>query len=124
MVKPAGSTARQVPAIEPKPAVLTLGVRDFATTRKFYLVELGWRPTFEVPDEGLFIQVAGGMLLAFRGVENLSAEADGAGFGDRTSPIALAHNVDSPGLRFSQIDPRGASQRDSNFRSVCSRIRS
>lgn len=44
----------------------------------------------------LFIQVAGGMLLAFWGVEDLDREAGPIGFGEKAPPVALAHNVDHP----------------------------
>lgn len=44
----------------------------------------------------LFIQVAGGMLLAFWGVEDLDREAGPLGFGEKAPPVALAHNVDHP----------------------------
>ncbi len=82
--------------IDPKLTVLTLGVRDLAATRRFYVDGLGWKPTLEVAGEVIFIQVAGGMLLAFWGVDDLATEAGSIGFGDQAPPIALAHNVDSP----------------------------
>lgn len=75
---------------------MTLGVRDLAATRRFYVDGLGWKPTLEVPGEVIFIQVAGGMLLAFWGVESLAAEAGEVGFGELAPPVALAHNVESP----------------------------
>ena len=87
---------RGAPPIDPKLTILTLGVRDLAATRRFYVDGLGWRPTAEVEGEVIFIQVAGGMLIAFWGVEDLAGEAGEVGFGEQAPPIALAHNVDSP----------------------------
>ncbi len=82
--------------MEPKLTVLTLGVRDRAATRRFYVEGLGWEPTLEVEDDVIFIQVAGGMLLGFWDVASLAGEAGAIGFGEQAPPIALAHNVDSP----------------------------
>jgi len=64
-------------------------------TRRFYVEGLGWEPAFEVRGEVLFIQVAGGMLLAFWNIEELSGEAGPAGFGEQAPPVSLAHNVPS-----------------------------
>lgn len=76
--------------------VLTLGVRDLGASRRFYVDGLGWPPAFEVPGDVLFIQVAGGMLLAFWGVDDLDREAGPVGFGEKAPPVTLAHNVDDP----------------------------
>ena len=89
-------SAGEARTIDPKLTVLTLGVRDLAATRRFYVDGLGWKPTLEVTGEVIFIQVAGGMLLAFWGVDDLAAEAGPIGFGDQAPPVALAHNVGSP----------------------------
>jgi catechol 2,3-dioxygenase-like lactoylglutathione lyase family enzyme len=76
---------------------ITLGVRDLAAARRFYIDGLGWRPTLEVPGEVCFVQVAPGVLLALWPAVDLHADigsgpAPGAA---ATAPIAFAHNVDS-----------------------------
>lgn len=82
--------------MEPKLTVLTLGVRDLDAARRFYVDGLGWEPTLEVAGEVIFIQVAGGMLLALWPVDALAGEAGAVGFGEQAPPVALAHNVGSP----------------------------
>ena len=82
--------------MEPKVSVITLGVRDLARSRKFYVEGLGWRPTLEVEGEVIFIQVAGGQLLALWEVTEMAREAGAIGHSAKAPPITLGHNVDSP----------------------------
>ena len=82
--------------MEPKVTVLTLGVRDLGISRRFYVDGLGWEPTTEIPGEVIFIQVAGGQLLALWSVDELAREAGAVGHSSKAPPIALGHNVDSP----------------------------
>src|SRR5579863_6650838 len=51
-------------------SVLTLGVRDLAASRKFYVQGLGWKPAFENNDI-IFFQ-AGGMVFALFAHEQLA----------------------------------------------------
>lgn len=82
--------------MEPRLNVVTLGVRDLAISRRFYVEGLGWEPTLEVPGEVIFIQVAGGQLLALWSVEEMVREAGSVGHSAKAPPITLGHNVDSP----------------------------
>ncbi|MBK5233347.1 MAG: VOC family protein [Thermoleophilia bacterium] len=81
--------------MEPKITVLTLGVRDLAISRRFYVEGLGWEPLVEVPGDVIFIQVAGGQVLALWSVDELAREAGSIGHSAKAPPIAIGHNVDS-----------------------------
>lgn len=72
-------------------SLVTLGVKDLAASKKFYLDGLGWKPAFE-NEEITFFQ-AGGMILALFLRDHLAADlqADPATFG--RAPMALAYNV-------------------------------
>jgi uncharacterized protein len=74
-------------------SIVTVGVADVAAARRFYVDGLGWEPTFELPGEVCFIQVAHGVLLALWGRDEL-AEDSGAPVtpGDN---VSLARNVES-----------------------------
>jgi catechol 2,3-dioxygenase-like lactoylglutathione lyase family enzyme len=76
-------------------SVVTLGVRDLAASRRFYVEGLGWRPAQEHP-EVIFFQT-GGMVFALYVREKLAEDlgANAASFG--RASIALAHNVRSKG---------------------------
>jgi catechol 2,3-dioxygenase-like lactoylglutathione lyase family enzyme len=78
---------------------ITLGVPDLAAARRFYVDGLGWRPTLDVEDEVVFLQVGHGLLLALWGAENLEADVGSGSPGQAlpagAAPIALAHNVAS-----------------------------
>ena len=82
--------------MEPKVSVLTLGVRDLERSRRFYVEGLGWKPTLEVEGEVIFIQVAGGQVLALWEVTELAREAGHVGHSAKAPPMAIGHNVDSP----------------------------
>lgn len=81
--------------MEPKVTVLTLGVRSLAISRRFYVEGLGWKPLVEVEGEVIFIQVAGGQVLALWSVDELAREAGRVGHSAKAPPIAIGHNVDS-----------------------------
>jgi hypothetical protein len=74
-------------------SIVTVGVADVAASRRFYVEGLGWEPTFELPGDVCFIQVAHGVLLALWGRDAL-AEDSGAPVtaGDG---VSLACNVGS-----------------------------
>jgi catechol 2,3-dioxygenase-like lactoylglutathione lyase family enzyme len=74
-------------------SMLTLGVRDLAVARQFYVGGLGWAPAFEVEDDVVFITVGPGFLLGLWSRDSLSAEAGGLYTGDEPAPISLAHMV-------------------------------
>src|SRR4029077_12504924 len=62
-------------------SVLTLGVKDMAASRKFYVDGLGWKPAFENNDI-IFFQT-GGMVFALFARDQLAADfdADPSSFG-------------------------------------------
>jgi len=72
-------------------SVVTLGVRDLGTSKRFYLDGFGWKPVFE-NEEILFFQT-GGMIFALFLRDQLAADfqADPTTFGH--APMALAYNV-------------------------------
>lgn len=81
--------------MDPKVTVITLGVRDLERSRRFYVEGLGWRPTLEVENEVIFIQVAGGQLLALWEVTEMAREAGAIGHSHKAPPMTLGHNVDT-----------------------------
>jgi predicted lactoylglutathione lyase len=72
-------------------SVVTLGVKNLGTAKKFYVDGLGWKPAFE-NEEIIFFQT-GGMIFALFLRDHLAADfqADPATFG--RAPMALAYNV-------------------------------
>lgn len=84
--------------MEPRLDVLTLGVRDLAVARRFYVDGLGWSPRLEVAQEVVFVQVGHGLLLALYGADDLARDTgdDGAA-GRSTAPVTvtLGHIVHS-----------------------------
>jgi catechol 2,3-dioxygenase-like lactoylglutathione lyase family enzyme len=82
--------------VEPRVNYNTLGTRDLAAARRFYVDGLGWQPTFEVPDEVVFIQVAPGLLLTLWWADKLDADVgDGSRSSEGTPAASFAHNVAS-----------------------------
>jgi catechol 2,3-dioxygenase-like lactoylglutathione lyase family enzyme len=74
-------------------SMLTLGVRDLAVARRFYVDALGWVPAFDLPGDVCFIKVGPGLLLGLWSRDALSAETGGVYAGDEPAPISLAHMV-------------------------------
>lgn len=74
--------------------LVTLGVRDFQTSKRFYTDTLGWKPSSNSNDDVTFFQ-AGGMVLSIYPREKLAEDAlvsaEGSGFGGFT----LAYNARS-----------------------------
>jgi predicted lactoylglutathione lyase len=85
--------------MEQRISIVTLGVRDLATSRRFYVDGLGWKPAFE-NKEIVFFQ-AGGMIFALFLRNELAKdfEADALTFG--RAAMALAHNVRTK----AEVDP-------------------
>lgn len=79
--------------MDPSMSMLTLGVRDLAVARHFYVDALGWPPAFEVEDDVCFIKVGPGLLLGLWSRDALSAETGGLYAGGEPAPISLAHMV-------------------------------
>jgi uncharacterized protein len=83
--------------MEQRLTLVTLGVRDLPTARRFYVEGLGWEPTLDL-DEVVFLQVAPGVLLALWPATDLHADIDPERppfAAADAAPIALAHNVGS-----------------------------
>ncbi len=72
---------------------ITLGTRDIAAARRFYVEGLGWKPTFEVDGEVVFIQVGPGLLLSLWDRDEMAKDI-GAAVTPGNS-ITFAHNVDT-----------------------------
>lgn len=74
--------------------LITLGVRDFKTSKKFYTEALGWKPSSSSNEDVTFFQ-AGGIVLSIYQREKLAEDAlvdpEGNGFAGFT----LAYNAQS-----------------------------
>lgn len=91
--------------MEPRVTVITLGVRDRAESRRFYVDGLGWSPMLEVDGDVLFIQVGYGLLLCLWSIDDLAADAgEDVGHGHNAPPISLGHNVASADEVYSILD--------------------
>jgi uncharacterized protein len=80
-------------------SIVTLGVKDLSTSKRFYSDGLGWKPAFE-NNEIIFFQ-AGGMVFALFLRDKLAEDfqADPATFG--RAAMALAYNVRTK----AEVDP-------------------
>ena len=78
--------------------LITLGVRDFEKSKKFYSEILGWK--ISRPQEGIAFFQAGGVVLAIYPREKLAEDALVSPMGSGFSGITLAYNAHSE----SQVD--------------------
>src|SRR5215468_8190148 len=85
--------------MEQRISLVTLGVKDLAASKRFYVDALGWKAVFE-NKEIIFFQV-GGMIFALFLREKLAEDfqVDAASFG--RAAVALAYNVRTRG----EVDP-------------------
>ena len=74
--------------------LITLGVRDFEKSRKFYTEILDWKPTSGSNDDISFFHM-GGVLLAIYPREKLAEDAMTTPEGNGFSGITLAYNAQS-----------------------------
>lgn len=74
--------------------LVTLGVKDFETSKKFYTEILGWRPSNASSDDTAFFQ-AGGVVLSIYSREKLAEDALVSAQGSGFSGITLAYNARS-----------------------------
>ncbi len=74
--------------------LVTLGVRDFEKSKKFYTEILGWQPSSASQDDVAFFQ-AGGVVLSIYPREKLAEDALTSAEGSGFSGIALAYNTKS-----------------------------
>lgn len=73
--------------------IITLGVLDFESSKKFYAEMLGWKISSEQEDIAFF--QAGGVVLALYPREALAEDALTSVVGSGFAGITLAHNVRS-----------------------------
>jgi predicted lactoylglutathione lyase len=80
-------------------SIVTLGVKDLALSKKFYVHGLGWKPVFE-NNEIIFFQT-GGMIFALFLRDHLTQDfgADPKSYGN--APMALGYNVRAK----NEVDP-------------------
>src|SRR5215469_9797492 len=87
----ASSVIEEGQTMDQRISIVTLGVKDLAVSRRFYVDGLGWKPAFE-NKEIIFFQ-SGGMVFALFLRDKLAEDfrADPTTFG--RAAVALAHNV-------------------------------
>jgi predicted lactoylglutathione lyase len=85
--------------MEQRVSVVTLGVKDLGTAKKFYVDGLGWKPVFE-NKEIIFFQT-GGMVLALFLRDQLAADFEGDARSFGRAAVALGYNVRLK----SEVDP-------------------
>jgi catechol 2,3-dioxygenase-like lactoylglutathione lyase family enzyme len=74
--------------------IITLGVRNFETSKKFYTEILGWQPSSAGQGDIAFFQ-AGGMILSIYPREKLAEDALTDPEGHSWAGITLGHNARS-----------------------------
>jgi catechol 2,3-dioxygenase-like lactoylglutathione lyase family enzyme len=77
-----------------QPHIITLGVRDFAESLKFYKETLGWTPAKASQDDVAFFQT-GGVAFAIYPREKLAEDSLALPEGTEFSGITLAYNAGS-----------------------------
>ena len=85
--------------MEQRVSIVTLGVKNLAVSRRFYVDGLGWKPVYE--DKEIIFFQAGGMVFALFLRDKLAEDfqANPATFG--RAPMALAYNVRAK----NEVDP-------------------
>ena len=73
--------------------IVTLGVRDLETSRKFYAETLGWK--ISRPQEGVVFFQAGGVVLALFPREELAKDAQISSEASGFAGFSLAYNAQS-----------------------------
>ncbi|EMY34050.1 glyoxalase/bleomycin resistance protein/dioxygenase [Arthrobacter crystallopoietes BAB-32] len=84
--------------MKPQVSAVTLGVRDLARSRRFYVDGLGWQPLAEQTGEIFFIQIAPGQILALWDVASMRGEYGDVGHctDGPAAPLSLGRNANSP----------------------------
>jgi uncharacterized protein len=85
--------------MEQRISIVTLGVKDLARSRQFYVDGLGWEPAFE-HEEIVFFQT-GGIVFALFLRDQLAADFNGDAKDFGKSAMALGYNVRSQ----DEVDP-------------------
>jgi uncharacterized protein len=85
--------------MEQRISLVTLGVKDLVTSKRFYVDGLGWKPAFE--NEAIIFFQAGGLIFALFLRDKLAEDfqVNPATFG--RAAVALAYNVRAK----SEVDP-------------------
>jgi uncharacterized protein len=85
--------------MEQRISIVTLGVKDLGTSRRFYVDGLGWKPVYE--DKEIIFFQTGGLVFALFLRDKLAEDfhADPATFG--RAAMALAYNVRAK----NEVDP-------------------
>ncbi len=85
--------------MEQRISIVTLGVKDLMTSKRFYVDGLGWKPVYQ--DKEIIFFQTGGMIFALFLHDKLAEElqTDPAAFG--RAGMALAYNVRAK----SEVDP-------------------
>lgn len=76
--------------MQPRVNLITLGVADVDTARRFFVDGLGWEPALDVPGEVTFIQVGHGLLLGLFSASDLEADIGAAGGRTSSGPPAMS----------------------------------
>lgn len=74
--------------------LVTLGVRDFEVSKRFYTETLGWKPSSSSGEDVTFFQ-AGGVVLSVYSREKLAEDAVVSAEGSGFSGVTLAYNTGS-----------------------------
>jgi len=74
--------------------LVTLGVRDFETSRKFYRDTLGWKPSSSSDEDVTFFQ-AGGVVISIFQREKLAEDVQIDSQGNGFAGFTLAYNAQS-----------------------------
>jgi catechol 2,3-dioxygenase-like lactoylglutathione lyase family enzyme len=95
----ASSVVGEGQPMEQRISIVTLGVKNLAVSRRFYVDGLGWKPVYE--DKEIIFFQTGGMVFALFLRDKLAEDfqANPAAFG--RAPMALAYNVRTK----NEVDP-------------------
>lgn len=72
---------------------VTLGVRDLAASRAFYVDGLGWDPALDVPGEVLMLKVGPLLVLSLWDRSAFEQEVGPVAHEPGLAPVTLSHNV-------------------------------
>ena len=83
--------------VRPVAHVITLGVRDQAASRRFYVDGLGWPVAIDGLDDVTFLELEQGPLLSLWSLPAMAAEIGPVGFAAGVAPpVTLAQNQPDP----------------------------
>ena len=82
--------------MEQRISFVTLGVRDLAVTRRFYVGGLGWVPELDAEGEVVMLRAGPQLVLSLWDRAHFEAEVGPLVDTEGILPITLAHNVATP----------------------------